>query len=129
MKLLVVCAAHALQRERKQNKNKKHDLPPPPLSMRHGAALVALQNKPASSTPSTQHLSWPSPPPKEEQLLPPHWPHSATQQTSPLEDSTPGSPLLQVDVLGSTARKDGRREEERESESESQSGIFRRASC
>ena len=33
-----------------------------------------------------------------EQPAPPHWPHASTQHATPLEDSTPGMPLLQNDI-------------------------------
>ena len=33
-----------------------------------------------------------------EQPTSPHWPHASTQHARPLEDSTPGIPLLQNDV-------------------------------
>ena len=59
-----------------------------PAVMMHGASLVSEHALPCSVMSPMQHS--PSTSVSVEQPSPPHWPHAATQHTSPLGDSMPG---------------------------------------
>ena len=68
----------------------------PPWSMIQGALSTSSHESP-KSTISVEQQSNAScvGRPTVEQPTPPHWPHASTQHARPLEDSTPGIPLLQ----------------------------------
>lgn len=58
-----------------------------PATNEQGAVSVSEHNTPVLMMSVTQHSNAG---PADEQPAPPHWPHSATQQTCPSADSIPG---------------------------------------